>query len=298
MGRATCSKLANLEPRMSEKPQQRQKLSPWREKIHEIIFEADTPAGAAFDISLLIAIIASVVVICLETVSPYNEQFADELFAWKWGFTILFTVEYFLRLICVRRPLRYMLSFWGIVDLLSFLPDYLLLGGVAKTNAFSVIRSLRLLRVFRIFKLAWFQHEADELGSAVYRSRAKIVVFLTAVLIIVTVTGTLMYEIESNNAPPGECQFDSIPEGIYWAIVTMTTVGFGDIVPVTTTGKFLSAFLILVGYSLIIVPTGFVSAEIIESKKKTTTSTISCGNCITEGHDADAVYCKYCGSEI
>jgi len=162
-----------------------------------------------------------------------------------------------------------------------------------------VIRSLRLLRVFRIFKLGWFQHEAEELGDAVWRSRAKITVFITVVLILVTVAGTLMYEIEtwqaSNPKQASTSQFQSIPDGIYWAIVTMTTVGYGDIVPTTVAGKILSAVLILIGYSLIIVPTGFVSAEIIGHKKTNTTSTRSCPSCITEGHDSDATYCKHCG---
>ena len=268
-----------------------------REKIHEIIFEADTPAGIVFDVGLLIAIVLSVIVICLETVEdfPYGELLQKV----HWGFTILFTVEYFLRVFCVRRPLAYIFSFWGIIDLLSVLPDYLLLasGLAGRTSLFSVIRSLRLLRAFRIFKLGWFQAEADDLGGAIWRARAKIVVFLTAVLIIVTVTGTLMYEIEKAALPEGESMFRSIPEGIYWAIVTMTTVGFGDIVPKSLPGKFLSSCLIMLGYSLIIVPTGFVSAEIIESKKNKI-SARACASCVSEGHDRDAKFCKYCGEQL
>jgi len=195
------------------------------------------------------------------------------------------------------KPWKYIFSFWGLIDLFSVLPDYFLLfPGGGTTRAFSVIRSFRLLRVFRIFKLGWFQAEADDLGNAVWRARAKIIVFLTVVLIIVTVTGTVMFEIE-NYCRPGDNDFDSIPEGIYWAVVTMTTVGFGDTVPRSAPGKFLSAVLILLGYSLIIVPTGFVSAEIIESRQKRIT-TRSCSSCITEGHDLDAKYCKYCGDEI
>ena len=266
-----------------------------RDKIHEVIFEADTPMGALFDISLLFSIVASVIVTCLATVEGYTGL--GWVNAASWFFTILFSIEYVLRVYCVRRPLSYIISFWGIIDLLAVLPDYFLLfasGGT--TRAFAVIRALRLLRVFRIFKLGWFQAEADDLGNAVWRARAKIIVFLTVVLIIVTVTGTLMYEIE-NIWLPNENDFDSIPEGIYWAVVTMTTVGFGDTVPKSPPGKFLSTVLILLGYSLIIVPTGLVSAEIIETRQKRMT-TRSCSSCITEGHDLDAKHCKYCGETL
>ena len=293
-------------------------LSPVREKIHEIIFGADTFWGLTFDIALLIAILASIVVASMQTVEGYGfDYLVDSLgqrqyedgtnkaivaaTSWSlwletasWAFTILFTIEYLLRLYCVRRPALYAKSFWGIIDLLSFLPDYILLlfGASQFGRSFSVIRSLRLLRVFRVFQLGWFQGEADELASAIWRSRGKIVVFLAAVMVIVTVAGTLMYEVETRFAE--DSQFHSIPEAIYWAIVTMTTVGFGDIVPRSVPGKFLSAIVILLGYSLIIVPTGFVSAEIIETKKRKVISR-SCPGCLSEGHESDARYCKYCG---
>lgn len=266
-----------------------------RDKIHEIIFEADTPMGALFDVTLMLAIVASVIATCLGTVEGYAGQ--NWVMVASWFFTILFSIEYLLRVYCVRRPWSYIFSFWGLIDLMAVLPDYFLLfasGGT--TRAFSVIRSLRLLRVFRIFKLGWFQAEADDLGNAIWRARAKIIVFLTVVLIIVTVTGTLMFEVE-NIWRPNANDFDSIPEGIYWAVVTMTTVGFGDTVPKSPPGKFLSSVLILLGYSLIIVPTGLVSAEIIESRQKRLT-TRSCRSCITEGHDLDAKHCKYCGAEL
>ncbi len=276
-------------------------LSPSREKLHEIIFGADTFWGLIFDVLLLLAILASIIVVCLQTVTTIKAEYGQLLYAINWGFTILFTIEYLLRLYCVRRPMRYIFSYWGIIDLLSFLPDYILLLTGAN-NVFSVIRSLRLLRVFRVFQLGWFQGEADELTSAIWRSRGKIVVFLAAVLVIVTVAGTLMYEVESRYAPLDDndqttSQFHSIPEAIYWAIVTMTTVGFGDIVPKSVPGKFLSAIVILLGYSLIIVPTGFVSAEIIDTKRKKVISR-SCHGCLKEGHDTDAVYCKYCGEPL
>lgn len=261
-------------------------------------------SGVVFDVLLLLVIVASIVVVSLETVPGIGAsdgdgnpgKWAAQLRILSWVFTGLFTIEYLLRLYCVRKPARYAGSFWGIIDLMAFLPDYLLLifggGRINARGSFSVIRSLRLLRVFRILKLSWFQLEAEDLGAAIWRARAKIVVFLTVVMILVTVMGTLMYEIE--NALSEESQFTSIPEGIYWAIVTMTTVGFGDIVPVSIAGKILSAILILIGYSLIIVPTGFVSAEVIGAKLKKTT-TITCPSCMSEGHDADARYCKHCG---
>ena len=279
------------------------KLSPFRERIHEIIFGADDFAGALFDVVLLIVIVASIVVVCLDTVPDIGRTLDQKkpapyhviLSTLSWIFTIFFTAEYFVRLYCVRRPLRYAFSFWGIIDLLSFLPDYLLLGS---SGSFTVIRSLRLLRVFRIFKLGWFQNEAEDLGNAVWRSRAKITVFITVVMILVTVAGTLMFEIESLADNASTNQFESIPDGIYWAIVTMTTVGYGDIVPTTALGKILSAVLILIGYSLIIVPTGFVSAEIIGRKQESSNSNRTCSSCRTKGHDDDAIYCKLCSHPL
>ena len=294
-------------PKSHEEDANNLKVGPFRQRLHEIIFGADDFAGALFDVLLLLAIVASIVVVCLDTV-PGIGRMADSkdpgpyhgiLLTLSWVFTIFFSIEYALRMYCVRRPLKYAISFWGIIDLMSFLPDYLVFGfgGGFERASFTVIRSLRLLRVFRIFKLGWFQHEAEELGDAVWRSRAKITVFITVVLILVTVAGTLMYEIETWHKV-STSQFESIPDGIYWAIVTMTTVGYGDIVPTTVAGKILSAVLILIGYSLIIVPTGFVSAEIIGQKRNAKTSTRSCPSCVTEGHDADAAYCKYCGDSM
>jgi len=277
-----------------------------RDKIHEVIFEAHTRAGLAFDILLLLAIVLSVISNSLETASEGGEAWHNLLSIAKWVFTGLFTVEYILRVYCVRKPWKYIFSFWGVVDLLAILPDYILLlvPGV-NSSAFSAIRSLRLMRVFRILNLPWFQEEAEDLGNAIWRARGKIVVFLMVVLIIVTVAGTVMYEVESAfsekdafGIPVLESKFTSIPSGIYWAIVTMTTVGFGDIVPLTNVGKCVSAVLILVGYSLIVVPTGFVSAEVLSLKNRRIISTISCPSCITENHDDDALFCKYCGEKL
>lgn len=277
----------------------------WRDTLYEVIFEADTRAGQWFDIGLLIAILISVTVVCLETVEDLALAYGPWFLIAEWTVTILFTIEYVLRLICVRRPLGYATSFYGIVDLISFLPTYL--GGV---GSFAVVRSFRLLRVFRILKLIHLTSESEDLAGAVWRARGKIVVFLSVVFITVTIAGTAMYEVERHYAAAAldsttemqqsrvENQFTSIPQSIYWAIVTMTTVGYGDIVPHTTIGKMLSALLILVGYSLIIVPTGFVSAEAIESRKKRRISTQTCPYCLAEGHQSDAVYCRLCGKPL
>jgi voltage-gated potassium channel len=279
----------------------------FRDRLHEIIFETHTLGGAVFDVTLLILIVLSIIAISLETVEGIGWVSRGEegivrgtagkwLYLAKWFFTIIFTAEYVLRIYAVKRPWNYIFSFWGVIDLLSFLPDYLMVLLGAHAHGFAVVRSLRLLRVFRIFKLGYFQLEAEDLGGAMWRSRAKIIVFVSVVMILVTVSGTVMYEIE--NGIGEHSQFKSIPDGIYWAIVTMTTVGYGDIVPLTVPGKFLSAFLILAGYSLIIVPTGVVSSEVIQSVNRKKATTISCRSCITEGHDFDAKFCKYCGESL
>lgn len=332
---------------------------PLRDKIHEIIFGADTPAGLGFDVCLLIAILISVTCVCLGTIESVNEKWSDWFTGIEWTLTILFTLEYVLRLYCVRRPIKYATSFFGIVDLLAVLPSYLPLF-LSGYHTFAVVRALRLLRVFRILKMGWFVHESDDLARAVYQARAKIVVFISVILIAITIAGSIMYEIENPQsrrdamrelsglsqvaiengfsldpkndrfdgladevgvthdqlenhikglaqtigAPvetvlAGELvasQFSSIPQAMYWATVTMTTVGYGDIVPRTAPGKIVSTVLILLGYSLIIVPTGFVSAEIINNNKEV--SSISCRYCGTSGHDADALFCKYCGERI
>lgn len=269
-----------------------------REWLHEVIFEADTRAGFLFDVVLLIAILASVVVASLDTVETISSRLGRLFDQIEWFFTVLFSIEYGLRLYCVRRPLRYATSFFGIIDLLAVLPTYLLLFTTSGAS-FTVIRALRLLRIFRIFKLVWFMGEAESLGKAIYHARGKVVVFFGFVLIVVCIAGTLMYEIENFGRSAErevDSGFNSIPESIYWAVVTMTTVGYGDIVPQTVLGKIVASVLILIGYSLIIVPTGFVSAEFVAGKQQVTT--ISCPSCISEGHDADAVYCKYCGNHL
>ena len=268
-------------------------FAPWRARLHELIFEADTPQGRRFDVVLIIAILASVVVVALDSVQTMP-AWTDILFlVLEWFFTVLFTIEYVLRIISVRKPWRYVFSFYGIVDLLAILPTYIGLF-VPNAHELMVIRLLRLLRIFRVFKLVRFLGEADALRRAFYSSRHKIAVFLTAVLIIVTIMAALMHIVEYN---AGNEDFSSLPQSMYWAIVTMTTVGYGDITPVTTLGKFLSAVMMLIGYSMIIVPAGILSAEIFTETQRHArrSSTQHCPSCSRDGHEYDAVYCKFCG---
>jgi voltage-gated potassium channel len=265
-------------------------LSPFRQKLHEIIFEADTRAGKWFDIILLLAILLSVTTVMLESVESIRTIYGSELKNIEWTFTILFTIEYFARLISIGKPLRYIFSFYGIIDLISIIPTYFGLF-ISGTHTLSIIRSIRLLRVFRILKLARFISEADVLMKALKASRAKIVVFLFAVLSLTFILGTVMYLIETP-----ENGFTSIPRSIYWAIVTLTTVGYGDIAPQTVLGQTLASFIMIIGYAIIAVPTGIVGAEIVKTSGDSNTQ--SCPQCSLEGHDDDAKYCKYCGSEL
>lgn len=267
----------------------------WRRRIHEIIFEADTPEGKAFDVVLIVAILLSVLTIMLDTVEVFHARFGMGFYILEWLFTALFTVEYVLRLLSVRKPLRYAFSFFGLVDLLSILPTYMGLF-IPGAHELMVIRMFRLLRIFRVFKLVRFLGEADALREAIVSARHKIAVFLTTVLIIVTIMGALMHVVESQY---GNKQFSSLPESMYWAVVTMTTVGYGDITPETAVGKFLSATMMIIGYSLIIIPTGIISAEMAASqKRKHEISTQHCPHCSRDGHDRDAHHCKYCGGKL
>ncbi len=266
----------------------------WRKSLHEIIFEADTPAGKCFDVALLVVILLSILIIMLESVQAIDAVYHNYLFVAEWLFTVLFSAEYTLRLLCVRRPGRYALSFFGIVDLLAILPTFvsLVLPG---SQSLLVIRGFRLLRVFRVFKLARFLSEATVLRQAVWASRAKITVFLVTVLILVIIMGSAMYLIESG----ADSGFTSIPQSMYWAIVTMTTVGYGDIAPATSLGKTVAAMIMILGYTMIIVPTGIISAEMVQTSTATKpTSTQVCSNCLSGDHDADAVYCKACGYSL
>jgi voltage-gated potassium channel len=264
----------------------------WRQIAHEVIFEADTRAGRAFDVGLFIAIVASVLVVVLESVPAVQRDYAAPLRVAEWTFTILFTIEYVLRLASVDRPTRYATSFFGLVDLLSIAPSYasLLLPGA---QALLVIRALRLLRVFRVLKLGHFLDEAHQLRGALRASSRKIIVFLGAVVTIVVIMGAVMYFVEG-----AENGFTSIPVSIYWAIVTMTTVGYGDIAPQTWIGQILASALMIAGYGIIAVPTGIVSVELAQVRGQRLISTQSCPSCAAEGHDPDARHCKYCGAAL
>jgi voltage-gated potassium channel len=265
-------------------------LSPWRLRLHEIIFESDTAAGKAFDVALLWAIIFSVIAVMLESVRGIEVRYGAVLRGVEWFFTIIFTVEYLARIISVGRPFKYMVSFLGIIDLLAVIPTYLSIF-VAGTQFFLVLRTIRLLRVFRIFKLARFLGEADVLMRALKASRFKITVFLGAVLSIVIITGTAMYLIEGN-----ENGFTSIPMSIYWAIVTLTTVGYGDIAPRTVPGQVLASLIMIMGYAIIAVPTGIVTVELAQAGKTETAQ--ACPACSLQDHDHDAVHCKHCGARL
>jgi voltage-gated potassium channel len=268
-------------------------LAPWREKLRVIIFEADTPAGKAFDVGLLMAIILSVLAVMLDSVTTFRGQYGLSLDIAEWIFTLLFTAEYALRLICSPRPLHYARSFFGVVDLLAILPTYLSLL-IPGAESMIVIRGLRLLRVFRVFKLGQFLGEASLLRNALASSRHKITVFLGTITILVTILGAAMYLIEGEDNG-----FTSIPVSIYWAIVTMTTVGYGDMAPITVSGKVLASIVMIMGYSIIAVPTGIVTAEIVETAAASRRiTTRSCPNCLSEGHDRNATYCKDCAAPL
>jgi voltage-gated potassium channel len=262
-----------------------------RERLRQIIFEADTPAGKAFDVVLLVAIAFSVLTVMLESVAGVRERAGPAFDVIEWAITALFTVEYLARLSVVERPLRYARSFFGVVDLLAVLPSYLSLF-VPGADRLTVIRSVRLLRIFRVFKLGRFLGEQNLLMISLRLSRAKILVFLITVLILDLILGTLMYVIEG--AASG---FTSIPVALYWAIVTQTTVGYGDIAPVTPLGQALAAVVMLIGYGIIAVPTGIITAEIVEAARAPIT-TRSCPHCTSEGHLPDARYCKDCGQPL
>lgn len=262
--------------------------SDWRHKLYEIVFEAETPAGRAFDILVITLIVLSVIAVFLESVRSMREAFGSELRLVEWVFTILFSIELLLRMIAVKRPVRYLLSFYGLVDLLAILPTYLSLF-IPGTQYLLTIRILRLLRIFRILKLTEYVLGGRVILTALRASKQKISVFLVAVLTIVTVVGSLMYVIEGE-----EHGFIDIPTSIYWAIVTMTTVGYGDLSPQTALGKLLASVVMILGYGIIAVPTGIVTAEL--ARTAIPSSTHVCPECHAEAHDADAVHCKYCGA--
>lgn len=262
----------------------------WREKLHIIIYEADTPAGKWFDIILLCAILISIGIVMLESVKSIDNEYHDVLNTIEWIITILFTIEYIARIISVDRPLKYIFSFYGIVDLLSTIPKYISIfyGG---TKFLVVVRALRLLRVFRVLKMVTFMGEASNLSRALKASRHKIMVFIASVLVASIILGTIMYLVEGE-----ENGFTSIPRSIYWTIVTLTTVGYGDIAPQTTWGQFIATIVMVLGYGVIAVPTGIVSSEI--AKTKVHPNTQVCSYCLEENHPENAKFCFKCGEKL
>lgn len=268
-------------------------LHPLREKIWRIIFLADTPAGRAFDIALLVLISASVLVVMLESVETLRLAHGRLFLTLEWIFTLLFSLEYVVRVAVVRNKRRYILSFYGIVDLLSILPTYLALV-LARSQYLMVIRVLRLLRMFRVLKMARHFGQANVLLNALRASSPKIAVFLFAILTLVTIEGTLMYIIEGAHNPG----FSSIPQSIYWGIVTITTVGYGDVAPLTVIGKILASFIMLTGFSIIAVPTGIVSAELGRQLQQVSMDDRRCPDCGWTGHDPAANNCKHCGQKL
>ena len=265
--------------------------SPWRQRLHTIIFEADTPAGRAFDVALIMCILASVAVVVLESIATIGARWRGPLFMAEMAFTLLFTIEYILRLIAVRRPLSYARSTLGLIDLLAVAPTWLTLI-VPGAQFFLTVRVLRLLRIFRILKLTEYLSEAGVITAALRASRRKISVFLFAVLTLVVLIGALMYMIEG----PAH-GFNDILTSMYWAIVTLTTVGYGDLSPQTPLGKLLASVVMVIGYAIIAVPTGIVTSELTASRGRGQ-SRQSCPTCGREGHDDDARHCKYCGSAL
>ncbi|HEX8552805.1 MAG TPA: ion transporter [Abditibacteriaceae bacterium] len=262
----------------------------WRARLHTVVFESDTVAGRAFDIALLALIALSVIVVMMESVRSLRRDYGVQLYAAEWFFTLAFTLEYILRLLCVRRPLRYITSFYGVIDLLAIIPGYAALL-VPGTQALLVVRVLRLLRIFRILKLGEYLVEADYLATALRASRRKISVFLVAVVSTIVVVGSLMYVVEGE-----EHGFVDIPTSMYWAVVTLTTVGYGDLSPATPLGRFLASAVMILGYGIIAVPTGIVTAELTRARPPETNQ--ACPDCGAEGHDFDAAHCKFCGAAL
>ena len=269
----------------------------WRERLRHVIFDHNTAVSKGFDIGLLFLILCSLIVVMLDTVKPINSvpKYHRLLIILEWIFTIIFTIEYITRLLVSRRPLRYARSFFGVVDLLSCLPAYLALIGGGGAYA-GVVRTLRLLRVFRVLKMMRFIGEADFLMRALRAARPKITVFMAGIAILVVLLGTLMYVIESSFDP--DTGFTSIPEGIYWAVVTLTTVGFGDVTPTTPLGKCVASVVMLLGYAIIAVPTGIVSAEIAKVSRRPDASGRSCPACGIDGHSDTAQFCRICGAGL
>ncbi|PIB37216.1 ion transporter [Reichenbachiella sp. 5M10] len=265
-------------------------LKKWQQKIHEVIFGYETTMGKLFDVILLVIILASIVEVMLESIHEIDAKYDHELKIVEWIFTLLFSLEYIARIVSSPQPIKYIFSFMGIIDLLSLIPTYLGIF-IDGTRALSVIRAIRLIRVFRVLKLTHFMGGAEQLGSALYNSRHKIIVFLGTVLCIVVIIGTMMYMIEG-----GQNGFTSIPKSIYWSIVTITTVGYGDIAPVTLMGQTLASALMIIGYAILAVPTGIVTNEMIRGEKKR--NALTCIHCGTNNLPTQSNYCLNCGNHL
>tara|TARA_B110000977_G_C10923977_1_gene434299 strand:+ start:42 stop:869 length:828 start_codon:yes stop_codon:yes gene_type:complete len=269
------------------------KNSPWRVKLHEIVYEADTRVGKIFDLILLVLILLSVIFVMLESVRWIDAKYHQLLYIGEWIITIFFTLEYIARVVSVRKPTHYIFSFYGIIDFLSTIPLYLSFLFVG-SNYLLIVRALRLLRVFRILKLTKYVGESNKLSKALLHSRAKILIFLFVVVIISIIAGTLMYLIEGE-----ESGFTSIPRSVYWAIVTLTTVGYGDISPATPLGQLIASVIMIMGYGIIAVPTGIVSAEYAKNDpSEIHVNTQSCQNCGADKHRDDSEFCHICGDDL
>jgi voltage-gated potassium channel len=263
-----------------------------KNKLHKIVFEADTKAGKLFDEILIVLIILSLIIIMIDSIPNQSVKLETFLILLEWFFTIIFTLEYFLRIYLTNKPLKYILSFYGIIDFLSIIPTYLGIF-IPKSFAMTSIRMIRLIRIFRILKLVRFLGASDHISKSLHRSRYKIGVFFLVVLILVTIMGSIMYMVEGPAAG-----FTSIPLSIYWAIVTITTVGYGDIAPQTAFGQLIASIVMLTGYAIIAVPTGIITSELSKKEEVINTNTQICQNCHLESHDDDAKFCKNCGTEL
>lgn len=268
--------------------------SGWKRQVHEIIYEADTKAGKLFDVILLWLILISIALVMLESVEEYNAKYGTIYNALEWVITGLFVVEYILRVICVKRPWDYVFSFFGVIDFLSAIPKFLSIFFVG-TQVLVALRSLRLLRVFRILKLARYLGESKKLTTSLRASRTRISVFLFAIMIICVILGTVMYLIEGS-----ENGFTSIPRSVYWAIVTLTTVGYGDIAPRTISGQFIASIIMILGYAIIAIPTGIITSEMSKDKSESEleVNSKSCRNCTAEKHHHNAEFCYKCGEKL
>jgi len=273
----------------------RNRIETVRQNVYQVIYQTNTRAGRAFDICLIIAILTSVLIIVLDSVAGITEQYGELLFTAEWFFTVFFTLEYLLRIACINRPVKYIFSFYGIIDLLAIIPAYISFF-IPGFHSFLIIRILRVLRIFRILKLVQFINQSNLLTNALFASRFKITIFLFTISTLLVVFGSIMYLIEGP-----ENGFTNIPVSIYWSVVTLTTVGFGDITPKTDLGRAISAVVMVTGYAIIAVPTGIITAELSQEMKKQNARTDDqriCTKCRKSGHEADANYCRICGEAL